>query len=154
MMLGASTRNTLVCIPMALEALTDDLKVKREPCDLFIPLGFATIRFGTILYFIVATLFIGTLMGRPFSVLDLGMVAVFSTVASFATLGLNGVAALSPLAVVLRPFGLSYEVAVPLMMVVDPIAELFRVMLNVAINCMVSTIASGRESAKTIRASG
>jgi proton glutamate symport protein len=154
MMLGASTRNTLVCIPMALEALTDDLKVKREPCDLFIPLGFATVRFGTILYFIVATLFIGTLMGRPFSVLDLGMVAVFSTVASFATLGLNGVAALSPLAVVLRPFGLSYEVAVPLMMVVDPIAELFRVMLNVAINCMVSTIASGRESAKTIRASG
>ena len=94
MMLGASTRNTLVCIPIALETLKDDLKVKREPCDLSIPLGFATVRFGTILYFIVATLFIGTLMGRPFSVLDLGMVAVFSTVASFATLGLNGIAAL------------------------------------------------------------
>jgi proton glutamate symport protein len=57
MMLGASTRNTLVCIPIALEALKDDLKVKREPCDLFIPLGFATVRFGTVLYFIVATLF-------------------------------------------------------------------------------------------------
>ena len=144
MMLGASTRNTLVCIPIALETLKDDLRVKREPCDLFIPLAFATVRFGTILYFIVATLFIGTLMGRSFSALDLGMVAGFSTVASFATLGLNGIAALSPLAVVLRPFGLSYEVAVPLMIVVDPIAELFRVMLNVTINCMVLTIASGR----------
>ena len=153
MMLGASTRNTLVCIPIALETLKDDLKVKRQPCDLFIPLGFATVRFGTILYFIVATLFIGTLMGRPFSVLDLGMVAVFSTVASFATLGLNGIAALSPLAVVLRPFGLSYEVAVPLMIVVDPIAELFRVMLNVTINCMVSTIASGREAPQKTSAS-
>ena len=153
MMLGASTRNTLVCIPIALESLKDDLKVKREPCDLFIPLAFATVRFGTILYFIVATLFIGTLMGRPFSVLDLGMVAVFSTVASFATLGLNGIAALSPLAVVLRPFGLSYEVAVPLMIVVDPIAELFRVMLNVTINCMVSTIAGGRETARETLAS-
>jgi hypothetical protein len=98
-------------------------------------------------------LFIGTLMGRPFSVLDLGMVAVFSTVASFATLGLNGIAALSPLAVVLRPFGLSYEVAVPLMIVVDPIAELFRVMLNVTINCMVSTIASGREAPQKTSAS-
>ena len=151
MMLGASTRNTLVCIPIALEALKDDLKVKREPCDLFIPLGFATVRFGTILYFIVATLFIGTLMGRSFSVLDLGLVAVLSTAASFATLGLNGIAALSPLAVVLRPFGLSYEVAVPLMIVVDPIAELFRVMLNVTINCMVSTAASGRETAQAIK---
>jgi proton glutamate symport protein len=153
MMLGASTRNTLVCIPIALESLKDDLKVKHEPCDLFIPLAFATVRFGTIPYFIVATLFVGTLMGRQFSVLDLGMVAVFSTVASFATLGLNGIAALSPLAVVLRPFGLSYEVAVPLMIVVDPIAELFRVMLNVTINCMVSTIASGRETTRETSAS-
>jgi proton glutamate symport protein len=152
MMLGASTRNTLVCVPIALEALKDDLKVKRELCDLFIPLGFATVRFGTILYFIVATLFIGTLMGRSFSVLDLGMVAAFATVASFATLGLNGIAALSPLAVVLRPFGLSYEIAVPLMIVVDPIAELFRVMLNVTINCMVSTAASGRDITQTIPA--
>jgi len=153
MMLGASTRNTLVCVPIALEALKDDLKVKRELCDLFIPLGFATVRFGTILYFIVATLFIGTLMGRSFSVPDLGMLAVFSTVASFATLGLNGIAALSPLAVVLRPFGLPYEIAVPLMIIVDPIAELFRVMLNVTINCMVSTGASGRDTTQTIATS-
>ena len=34
MMLGASTRNTLVCIPIALEALKDDLKIRREICDL------------------------------------------------------------------------------------------------------------------------
>ena len=60
MMLGASTRNTLVCIPITLETLKDDLKVKRQLCDLFIPLGFATVRFGTILYFIVATLVIGS----------------------------------------------------------------------------------------------
>jgi hypothetical protein len=48
MMLDASTRNTLVCVPIALEGLKDDFKVKREPCDLFIPLGFATVRFGRI----------------------------------------------------------------------------------------------------------
>ena len=63
MMLGASTCNTLICIPIALETLKDELKVKREPCDLFIPIGFATIRFGTMLYFAIATLFLGTLFG-------------------------------------------------------------------------------------------
>jgi Na+/H+-dicarboxylate symporter len=144
MMLGASTRNTLVCIPSALEALKDDLSVKRETCDLFVPIGFATVRFGTILYFIAATLFVGVLMGRSFGIVDLGMVALFATVASFATLGLNGIAALSPLAMVLRPFGLSYEIAVPLMIVVDPIAELLRVMLNVTINCAIAAVANGR----------
>jgi proton glutamate symport protein len=118
MMLGASTRNTLICIPTALETLKDDLKVKGEPCDLYIPIGFATIRFGTILYFVIATLFIGMLMGRTFSLIDLGLVAVYAVAASFATLGSSGLAALAPLAVVLRPFGLSYEVAVPLMIVI------------------------------------
>lgn len=106
-MLGASTRNTLICIPTALETLKDDLKVKGEPCDLFIPIGFATIRFGPILYFVIATLFMGMLMGRTFSMTDLGLVAAFSVAASFATLGVTGLAALAPLAVVLRPFGLS-----------------------------------------------
>lgn len=149
MMLGASTRNTLICIPIALETLKDDLKVKREICDLFVPLGFATIRFGTVLYFIVATLFMGRLMGRPFSLLDLSLVAAFSIAASFATLGLNGLAALAPLAVVLRPFGLSYEVAVPLMIIIDPLAELVRVMVNVVINCMIPILAKGREAVES-----
>jgi proton glutamate symport protein len=153
MMLGASTRNTLICIPIALEALKDDLRIKREICDLFIPLGFATIRFGTVLYFIVATVFMGTLMGRPFGLADLGLVAAFSIAASFATLGLNGLAALAPLAVVLRPFGLSYEVALPLMIIIDPIAELVRVMLNVVINCMIPIFATKQEAPQTVRTS-
>lgn len=146
MMLGASTRNTLICIPIALETLKDDLKVKSEPCDLFIPIGFATIRFGTILYFIIATLFIGALMGRTFSPVDLCLVAAFSVGASFATIGVSGLAALAPLAVVLRPFGLSYEVAVPLMIIIDPIANMIRVMLNVAINSTIPVLAVGREA--------
>jgi proton glutamate symport protein len=153
MMLGASTRNTLICIPIALEALKDDLKIKRETCDLFVPLGFATVRFGTIVYFIVATVFVGALMGRPFSLADFGLVAAFSIAASFATLGLNGLAALAPLAVVLRPFGLSYEVAVPLMIIIDPLAELVRVMLNVVVNSMIPILATKREVPQTVKSS-
>jgi Na+/H+-dicarboxylate symporter len=143
-MLGASTRNSLICVPLALETLKSDLKVKDEPCDLYIPIGIATIRFGTILYFVIATLFMGTLMGRQFNLIDLGLLAVFSVGASFATLGLSGLAALAPLAIVLRPFGLSYEVAVPLMIIIDPLADMVRTMLNVAINCMIPTLAGGR----------
>ncbi len=143
-MLGASTRNSLICIPLALDSLKDDLKVKSEPCDLYIPIGFATIRFGTILYFITATLFMGVLMGRQFSLIDLGFMAVFSVAASFATLGVSGLAALAPLAIVLRPFGLSYEVAVPLLVIIDPLAEMVRTMLNVAINCMIPAVAGRR----------
>ena len=144
MMLGAATRNTLICIPLALETMRDEMKAANDPCELFIPLGFATLRFGTILYFIIATLFMGALMGRGFSVLDLMEIAGLATAASFATLGVTGLAALSPLAAVLRPFGLSYELAVPLMVIIDPIANMVRVMVNVAVNCAIPALAGGR----------
>jgi Na+/H+-dicarboxylate symporter len=137
-MLGASTRNSLICVPLALETLKNDLKVKNEPCDLYIPIGIATIRFGTILYFVIATLFMGTLMGRQFNLIDLGLLALFSVGASFATLGLSG---------------LSYEVAVPLMIIIDPLADMLRTMLNVAINCMIPTLAGGRAAMRTTQAS-
>ena len=144
LMLAASTRNSLICVPLALETLKHDLKVQDEPCDLYIPIGIATIRFGTILYFVIATLFMGILMGRQFTPLDLGLLAFFAVAASFATIGVSGIAALAPLAIVLRPFGLSYEVAVPLMIIIDPLADMVRTMLNVGINCMIPTLAGGR----------
>jgi Na+/H+-dicarboxylate symporter len=121
--------------------------VARAPCELFIPVGFATLRFGTILYFIIATLFMGTLLGRDFSVLDLLLVAVLSTLASFATLGVTGLAALIPLAAVLRPFGLSYELAVPMMVIIDPLANMVRVMVNIAVNCTIPALASRSQTA-------
>src|SRR5262245_65623962 len=118
MMLGASTRNSLVCVPLALDTLKNDLKVKDEPCDLYLPIGIATIRFGTILYFVSATLFIGTLMGRHFGLIDLGLLALFSVVASFATLGLSVLAALEPMAFVIRTFGLSYVIVVYIIIII------------------------------------
>jgi proton glutamate symport protein len=142
-MLAASTRNSLICVPLALETLKNDMKVKNEPCDLYIPIGIATIRFGTILYFVIATLFVGILMGRQFGLIDLCLLAVFSVGASFATIGVSGLAALAPLAIVLRPFGLSYEVAVPLMIIIDPVADMVRTMLNVELNCLIPTLAAG-----------
>jgi Na+/H+-dicarboxylate symporter len=143
--LAIATRNALICAPVALETLKDELGTSPEPCDLFIPMGFAVIRFGNIVHFATATLFIGYLMGRPFSGLDLILVAALSIMASFATIGIAGVAGLAPLAAVLRPFGLSYELALPLLVIVDPIAGMIRAMLNVALNMAIPVLASGWE---------
>jgi Na+/H+-dicarboxylate symporter len=140
--LAIATRNALICAPVALETLKDEMGTSPEPCDLFIPMGFAVIRFGNIVHFATATLFIGYLMGRPFSVLDLGLVAALSIMASFATIGVAGVAGLAPITAVLRPFGLSYELALPLLVIVDPIAGMIRAMLNVALNMPIPVLAS------------
>jgi proton glutamate symport protein len=147
MMLGAATRNSLVCIPLAIETMNEKFCVPRQPCDLFIPIGFTTLRFGSMVFFSTATLFMGMLFGRSFGIADLALIAALSFAASFATAGLSGLANLVPLATVLRPFGLSYELAVPLMIVIDPIASMVRVMLNVVVNCLILALAAARSPA-------
>jgi proton glutamate symport protein len=144
-MLGAASRNTLVCIPLALETVTQRFHIARQPSDLYIPLGFTAVRFGSIVFFCVAALFMGMLLGRSFGPLDILLIAALSVVASFATIGVGGLAALAPLAAVLRPFGLSYELAVPLMIVLDPVINMVRVMINVLVNCLVLVIAARPE---------
>lgn len=147
-MMAAATRNSLICIPISLEAMRDELGVAKAPCELFIPVGIATLRFGAIVYFIVATVFMGALLNRSFSAMDLAWIALFSTTASFATIGANGLAALSPVAAVLRPFGLSYELAVPLMIIIDPVANMIRTMVNVAVNCAIPAVALPRRATR------
>src|SRR5215208_3802333 len=142
---ACATRNTLICAPAALETMKDELRAPSEPCDLYIPIGFAVIRFGNIVHFAAATLFIGYLLGRTFSGVDLALVAGFSIVASFATIGVAGIAGLAPMAAVLRPFGLSYELALPLMVILDPIASMVRAMVNVALNSQIAALAGARE---------
>ena len=147
-MMAAATRNSLICIPISLETMRDELGVAKAPCELFIPVGIATLRFGAIVYFIVATVFMGALLNRSFSAMDLVWIALFSTTASFATIGANGLAALSPVAAVMRPFGLSYELAVPLMIIIDPVANMIRTMVNVAVNCAIPAVALPRRATR------
>jgi proton glutamate symport protein len=143
LMVAAATRNTLACIPIAVETMTRELRASPETCELYIPVGFASLRFGTILHFAVATMFVGALLGRSFDVRDILMVAILSVAGSFATLGISGAAALAPLAGVLRPFGLPYELAFPLLVIIDPLVHMVRIMLNVAVNCIIPALAAG-----------
>ncbi len=144
--LAAATRNAIVCAPSALTAMTDDLRASRSACNLFIPIGFAALRSGNIVHFMAATMFIGYLLERPFSPTDFAMMAALALMASFATIGIAGVAGLAPVAAVMGPFGLSFELALPLLIVLDPVASMVRGMINVAVGCQIAAAAGGREA--------
>jgi Na+/H+-dicarboxylate symporter len=153
LMIAAATRNTLACIPISVETMTEELHASQETTELYIPVSFATLRFGTMLHFVVATLFVGALLGHSFSVSEVLTAAVLSVIASFATLGISGAAALAPLSGVLRPLGLPYELAFPLLVIIDPLVHMVRIMLNVTVNCMIAALAGGiqdREFAPSI----
>jgi Na+/H+-dicarboxylate symporter len=60
-------------------------------------------------------------------------------------LGLNGVAVLPTFAIVLKAFGLPYELALPLLAIIDPISQMIRPIMNIAVNCAIAVLSGGPE---------
>jgi proton glutamate symport protein len=148
--LVAATRNAIACTPLAVDVMANELKVSRAGCELFIPLGFTILRFGFVLHFAAATIFIGALVGRSFTIYEMLLIGFLSTVASFGTIGLNGPAGLASLAGVLRPFALSFELALPILIVLDSIIGMFRAAVTVAVTCAIAALAGGRQEAEDV----
>lgn len=148
--LVAATRNAIACTPLAVDVMANELKVSRAGCELFIPLGFTILRFGYVLHFAAATIFIGALVGRSFTIYEMLLIGFLSTVASFGTIGLNGPAGLASLAGVLRPFALSFELALPILIVLDSIIGMFRAAVTVAVTCAIAALAGGRQQAEDV----
>jgi proton glutamate symport protein len=148
--LVAATRNSIACIPLGIEVMTKDLHASRAGCELFIPLGFTIFRFGYILHFAATTIFIGALLSRDFSMSEMLLIGVLSTLASFGTIGLNGPAGLAALAAVLRPFALSFELALPILIIVDPIIGMLRASVTVAVTCAIAALSCGRQQGEDI----
>jgi len=149
--MGAVSRNALIAIPSTVEGLVGQLKAKKSTVDLFIPLGYTSFRFGLMVYFIVATLFFASLLNVSLSIWELVSVCLFCIVASISSLGLNGVAVLPTFAIVLKSFGLPYELALPLLAIIDPIAQMIRPIMNISVNCAIAVLAGGSEDDVTAR---
>ena len=143
--MGAVSRNALIAIPTTMEGLVVQLKAKKSTVDLFIPLGYTTFRFGLLVYFIIATQFFATLLNVSFSLWEMVTICLFCILASISSLGLNGVAVLPTFAIVLKAFGLPYELALPLMAIIDPISQMIRPIMNIAVNCAIAVLSGGPE---------
>jgi hypothetical protein len=50
----------------------------------------------------------------------------------------------------LRFLGLPYELAFPLLVIIDPRVLMVRIMLNVAVNCIIPALAAGTRPPKAV----
>ncbi|MEC4804193.1 MAG: dicarboxylate/amino acid:cation symporter [Jaaginema sp. PMC 1079.18] len=124
--LALATRSSLACIPSAISAMHDALRFDRKTTDLVVPLAVTLCRFGSVVYFALAALFVAQLYDNT---LGLGgyAIAIFASIlAGMATSGVTGVLTLTLLQLVLDPLGLPLEAALVLFIAIDPIVDPFR----------------------------
>ena len=134
------TRSSFATLPTAIKSLSQQLGYYERSTNLFLSLGVTLGRFGNILYFGVASLFVAQLYGADLGLTQYCIVAMGSLFAGIATAGASGIATLSLMSIVLTPLGLPLEAVLIIFIAIDTIADPLRTMLIVLTNMAANTL--------------
>jgi proton glutamate symport protein len=139
-----TTRNSLACIPLAMEALDEKLELDRDLTYLLTPLGINLGRFGCVAYYAIAAVFVAELYHVETTVWVCVVITLTACLAGLASAGTTGVLTLSLLVLVLQPLGLPLEAVLVLLIAVDAVIDPFRTLTIVLPNCLAVSILSPR----------
>ncbi|WP_017299050.1 dicarboxylate/amino acid:cation symporter [Nodosilinea nodulosa] len=144
--LSLATSSSLACLPAAITSLSDTLKFNPQTTNLVTPLAITLCRFGSVIYFASATLFVMQLYQRDLGLAGLGIVIMGSILAGMATSGVTGVLTLTMLGLVLEPLKLPLEAVLVLFIAIDPLMDPFRTLGIVHTGMAVTTLIADQES--------
>jgi proton glutamate symport protein len=143
--IALATRSSLATIPSALDAMQSNLGFDKTNTNLIIPLGITICRFGSIVYFAVATTFVAQLYDAHLGMQGLSIAIIGSILAGMATSGATGVLTLTMMVLVFEPLGLPVEAVLVLFIAIDPIVDPLRTLIIVYPACASAALISGQE---------
>jgi Na+/H+-dicarboxylate symporter len=142
-LLAFSTSSSSATLPVTMKIAEEELGVSEEISSFVLPLG-ATINMnGTSLYQSVAAVFIAQALGMELSFSQQLMIVLTSTLAAIGSAGVPG-AGLIMLIVVLESIGVP-AAGIALIMAPDRILDMFRTVINVTGDVVVTTIVASTE---------
>lgn len=128
------TTSSFATLPATLRGLKAGLGMDRHVVDLVMLLGITLNPPGSVFHFSIATVFLANLYGVSLDAGQMVFVLVASVLAGLAAAGAPGVAALSMMSLILIPLGLPVEVAIILLVAIDPIVDPVLTVVNVQAN--------------------
>jgi proton glutamate symport protein len=138
--LAFGTRNGFATLPSALDALHEKLNFDQTSTNLLVPLGLTICRYGNVLYFAIAIMFIAQLYEASLGFSGITMALVGTILAGMATSGATGVVILSMMAIVLDPLNLPLGAVLILFIAIDPIVEPIRTVVTVHSSCSAASL--------------
>ena len=139
------TASSFAALPAALRGLKAGLGMDRHVVDLVLPLGITLNPPGSVFHFAIATVFLANLYGVDLDMVQMAFVLVASVLAGLAAAGAPGVAALSMMSLILIPLGLPVEVAIILLVAIDPIIDPVLTVVNVQANAATTILLAGSD---------
>ncbi|MEM8502358.1 MAG: cation:dicarboxylase symporter family transporter [Cyanobacteria bacterium P01_D01_bin.1] len=148
-LLALATSSSFACLPSAIATLSNSLKFDKQTTNLVTPLAITLCRFGAVIYFALASLFVAQLYDKAIGPLELGLIIVASIVAGMATSGVTGILTLTMLGIVLDPLGLPLEAVLVLFIAIDPLLDPMRT-LGIVHTAIAVTAVIAEEQGTTV----
>lgn len=145
--ISVGARNSLAALPSAIEAVTEGCRFKEDGPRLLLPLAITIGRFGNVMYFSLAGIFVAQLYGVDLGFTELVMILLCGAFAGMATSGASGAVTLTMMMMVLEPLRLPWEAVLALFIAVDSIADPLRTLLIVYPGCALTVLLSEKEDA-------
>ncbi len=134
------SRNSFATLPVAVKTMDTRLNFFERTSSLLLPFGITIGRFGNILYFSTAAIFVAQLYGLELSLGQLIVVMTSSILAGIATAGASGVATVSVLSFVLVPLGLPADAVIAVFVAIDVLVDPIRTLLIVHTNIAATSL--------------
>ncbi len=134
------TRSSFATLPAAIKSLVQKLGFYERSTNLFFSLGITLGRFGNIIYFALASMFVAQLYGVDLGIDRYAIIVIGSLFAGMATAGATGVSTLTLLSIVLGPLGLPLEAVLIIFIAIDTIADPLRTLLIVLTNMAANAL--------------
>jgi len=147
---AVGTLSSLASIPSAISVLTQKLRLNSNTTNLCLPLGIVICRYGNVVYFAIATIFIAQLYETSLDINSLIIILIGSVFAGVATAGATGIVTLQTMYIVLAPLGLPLEAALVLFIAIDPIIDPMRTLLIVHSNMATTAVIAANTKEQTL----
>lgn len=131
-MMAVSTRSSVACIPLIIDILVKKLGFERHAVELLVPLQTVLLRLGSIVLYVLGSIFIAQLYGRELLPSELLMICFYAIMLGLSTAGMAGVIAVAQLSIICSYLGLPFEAAFILFLAVETVADALRTLILVA----------------------
>ncbi|PZV04916.1 MAG: dicarboxylate/amino acid:cation symporter [Leptolyngbya sp.] len=140
MVVALGTANSFAAIPSALRGLQDKLGIDKTVTDLVLPLGITLNPPGSVCHFALATVFIADIYGAHLDPGDYVVIFLGAILAGIAASGAPSPVALTMISIILQPLGLPVDVALILLIGIDPLVDPLLTLVNVQSNCATTIL--------------
>lgn len=137
--IALATHSSIAAIPAAINSMRE-FGIDKSLTNMLIPLGTVLGRYGNIMYFSFAAIFVTQLYNIPLGFMEYIYIVVISAFAGIATAGQTGTLTLPLFGIILEPLGVPVSAVLVLFLAIDPIIDLGRTLINVYTNCAIVTM--------------